>query len=413
MNHRFVSVLLGFSLALVVVVPGCVPRQPQISSLTEPVTPVSHPVQRQVTDYVEFTGRTDAVEPVDIRARVTGYLVKMPFTEGSEVKEGDLLFEIDPRPYEAQYKQAMGQVELYQSSLKLAKITYQRDLDIGRTPGAVSQQQLDQDRAAVEEADARVRAYQASLDIYKLNLEFTKVKSPINGKISRYYLTKGNLVNQDQTLLTTIVSVDPMYVYFDMDEPTLLRIRRAINDKLIPAIQEGQFSVDIGLQGDDGYPRQATVNFFNNQVNANTGSISVRAVVNNPKPANGTRLMSPGMFVRVRLPIGQAHSALLVIDRAISSEQGVKYVYIVDADKKVQQRRVKTGALQDDGLRVIEPGPETELKEIDWVVVGGLQQVRPKMTVEVDQVSMPTLTQPVIQAPEKAGKDKGAKGQKK
>jgi membrane fusion protein, multidrug efflux system len=412
MNRRLGVALFGISLLVVGILPGCVSRRPQVAAPETPVIPVSVPVQREVTDYVEFTGRTDAVEPVDIRARVTGYLVKMPFTEGSEVKEGDLLFEIDPRPYRAQYEQALGQVELYKSSLKLAKITYQRDLDIARTPGAVSQQQLDQDRAAVEEADARVKAYQASLDIYKLNLEFTKVKSPISGKISRYYLTKGNLVLQDQTLLTTIVSVDPMYVYFDMDEPTLLRIRRAINDGQIPAPQEGKFTLDFGLQGETDYPHKGTVNFFNNQVNPNTGSISVRAVVPNPKPNGGTRLMSPGMFTRVRLPIGQPHNALLVIDRAITSEQGIKFVYVVDADNKVQQRRVKTGALQEDGLRVIEPGAETELKADDLVVVGGLQQVRPKMIVQVDRVTMPTFNQPVAQQNDKNGGKQGVKGKK-
>jgi multidrug efflux system membrane fusion protein len=391
---------------------GCLRRQPAVAPTEAPTVPISRPVQRLVTDYVEFTGRTDAVEAVDIRARVTGYLIKMPFTEGDEVKEGQLLFEIDPRPYQAQYEQALGQVELYKSSLKLAKITYQRDLDIARTPGAVSQQQLDQDRAAVEEADARVKAYLASLDIYKLNLDFTKVKSPMNGKISRYYMTKGNLVNQDQTLLTTIVSLDPMYVYFDMDEATLLRIRRAINEGLIPAPQEGRFSIDIGLQGEDGYPHKGKVNFFNNQVNPNTGSISVRALVDNPKPEGGTRLMSPGMFVRVRLPIGEPHEAPLVIDRAITSEQGIKYVYVVDADNKVQQRRVKTGPLQDDGLRVIEMGADTEMKADDWVVVGALQQVRPRMIVNVERVTMPTFAQPVVQNAEQ-GNGKAANGKKK
>jgi multidrug efflux system membrane fusion protein len=390
--------LLAFALTVAVAVPGCTPRTPQVAPAETPVTPVSHPVQREVIDYVDFTGRTDAVEPVDIRARVTGYLKKMPFVEGSEVKEGDLLFEIDPRPYEAQYKQALGQVSLYKSSLNLAVATLKRDQEISRTPGAVSQQQLEQDLAAVEEAKARVEAYQASLDIYKLNLDFTKVRSPIDGKISRYYLTKGNLVIQDQTLLTTVVSVDPIYVYFDMDEPTLLRIRTAINLGRIQPQQEGKFFVDIGLQTEEGYPHRGVVNFFNNQVNANTGSISVRAQVENAKPPNGVRLMSPGMFVRIRLPIGEKHPALLVIDRAISSEQGLKYVYVVDADNKVAQRRVHTGALQEDGLRVIEPD-ESELKADDWVVVGGLQQIRPKMTVQVDRVSMPTLNQPVTQQP--------------
>ncbi len=409
MHCRLGFVLLCFSLTFMLVVPGCTPRQPLAAPAENPTTPISQPIQREVTDFVEFTGRSDAVEPVDIKARVTGYLEELPFKEGSEVKKGDLLFVIDPRPYKAQYDQALGQVDLYKSSLKLAQITYKRDLEIARTPGAVAPQQLDQDRAAVEEADARVKAYQASLEIYKLNLDFTKVKSPIDGKISRYYLTKGNLVNQDQTLLTTVVSVDPMYVYFDMDEPTLLRIRRAINDGLIAAPQEGKFLIDIGLQGEDGYPHQGSVNFFNNQVNANTGSISVRAQVDNAKPPGGTRLMSPGMFVRIRLPIGQAHSALLVIDRAISSEQGLKYVFVTDAENKIQQRRVKTGALQDDGLRVIEPGAETELKADDWVVVGGLQQIRPKMTVQVDRVSMPTLSQPVTPKADKGGAKKKAK----
>src|SRR5262249_27462450 len=160
--------------------------------------------QRQVTDYVDFTGRTDAVEAVDVRARVTGYLVKIPFKEGSEVKKGDLLFEIDPRPYQAQLHQAVGQVNPYHAPLNPPPTTLARDLAIAGAggAGAVSQQQLDQDRAAVDEAEARVKAYQASLEVYKLNLGFCQVTSPIDGQVSRYYLTLGNLVNQDQTLLT-------------------------------------------------------------------------------------------------------------------------------------------------------------------------------------------------------------------
>jgi membrane fusion protein, multidrug efflux system len=413
MKSLLLCVLVGISLVTVTVLPGCMPKQPQVGPPETPSIPVSHPVEREVTDYVEFTGRTDAVEAVDIKARVTGYLEKMPFKEGSEIKKDDLLFEIDPRPYKAQYDQAMGQVELYKSSLDLAKITYKRDIEIARTPGAVSQQQLDQDLAAVKEADARVRAYQSSLEIYKLNLDFTKVYSPIDGKISRYYLTRGNLVNQDQTLLTTVVSLDPMYVYFDMDEPTLLKIRRAINAGLIQRPQEGKFFVDIGLQGEDDYPHQGTVNFFNNQVNPNTGSISVRALVANPIGPGGVRLMSPGMFVRLRLPIGQPHPALLVIDRAIGSEQGVKYVYVLGDDNKIEQRRVKTGSLQDDGLRVIEK-EGSELKLEDWVVVGALPQLRPKMVIppdHVDRVTMPTFGQPVALPAEK-GNGKAVKDKK-
>ena len=257
----------------------------------------------------------------------------------------DLLFEVDPRPYQAQYDQAVGQVNLYKAQLALAKANYARDLEVAKTPGAVSIQQLDQDKAAVDEADAAVKAFQASLEVYKLNLSFTKVTSPIDGQVSRYFLTLGNLVVQDQTLLTTVVSLDPMYVYFDVDEGTLLRVRRAVNEGTVKRYQEGRVPVLMALQGEVDrqgqvdYRHQGTINFVNNQVNPNTGSISVRGGFENPKPANGTRLFSPGMFVRVRLPIGQPHAAMLVIDRAIGSDQGLKFVYVV-AKHLVEKRTV-------------------------------------------------------------------------
>lgn len=376
---------------------GCQNQARQIAPPAPPAVPVSKPVQRSITDFVDFTGRTEAVQAVDIRARVTGYLMKMHFKEGGEVKEGDLLFEIDPRPYQAQYDQAQGQLNLNQAQLKFAQTTYLRDQAIARGgAGAVSQQQLDQDKAAVDEAEARVKAYQASMEVYKLNLNFTKVASPIDGQVSRTYLTIGNLVNQDQTLLTTVVSLDPIHIYFDMDEPTLLRIRRAVNEGKIKRPQDGVIPVYMGLQGEDGYPHRGTINFVNNQINPTTGSISVRGVFPNPKPEGGSRLLSPGMFVHIRFPIGQPHPALLVIDRAISSDQGMKkFVYVVDANNEVQYRRVERGSLQEDGLREITDG----LKPDDWVVVGGLQQVRPRMQVRTDQVPMPSIGPPVASEP--------------
>ena len=341
-----------------------------------PVTlPISKPIVRQVTDFADFTGRSDAIPSVDIRPRTTGYLVEMPFKEGAEVKQGDLLFVIDPRPYKAQLDQAVGQVDLYQAQLKLARTTLARDIAINRmTPNAVSRQQLDQKEAAVEEADARVKAYQKNMQVYKLNHEFTRVISPIDGMVSRYYLTLGNLVNQDQTLLTTIVTLDPIYAYFDMDEPTLLRIRNAINQgKLQPKRSRGlEVPLYVGLQGEPGFPHQGKVNFVNNQLNPTTGSILVRGIFPNPKPEGGTRLISPGMFVRIRLPIGDPHPAVLVIDQAISSDQGLKYVYVIDVENQVQYRRITTGALQDDGLRVVTEG----LNPDERIVVRGLQQVQ-------------------------------------
>jgi multidrug efflux system membrane fusion protein len=329
---------------------------------------------------------------VDIRPRATGYLTKMPFQEGAEVKAGELLFVVDPRPYEAQLDQAQGQVDLYKASLKVARITLARDLAVNqRVPNSISQQLIDQQQALVDEAEARVRAAEKSAELYTLNHEFTRVTSPIDGQISRYYLTLGNLVNQDTTLLTTVVSVDPMYAYFEMDEPTLLRIRRAeYEGKIKPSEDPTKTPVFMGLQGEDGFPHRGTINFVNNQVNPTTGSILVRGVFPNPQPQRGRRLLSPGMFVRVRLPIGDPHPAVLVIDRAIGSDQGMKFVYVLDAENKVQYRRVTTGSLQPDGLRVVEQG----LTGDESVVVGMLQQVRPRMSVKAEKMPMPTLGQP-------------------
>ncbi len=395
MARGIVLLWLPLTCCLVAVAPGCHANAPEAAPPEAPVIPVSHPVSRVVTDYVDFTGRTSAVESVNITPRVTGYLVRLPFKEGGEVKAGDLLFEVDPRPYKAQLDQAIGQVNLYEAQLRLAKATLARDLEVAKTPGAVSAEQLDQDRAAVDEADARVKAFQASTEVYKLNLEFTKVTSPIDGHVSRQFLTLGNLVNQDQTLLTTVVSQDPMYAFFDMDEPTLLRIRRAINQGRIKPPQDGKIVVYMGLQGEDGFPHQGTINFVNNQVNPATGSISVRGVFANPKPPNGIRLLTPGMFVRIRFPIGEPHPALLVIDRAIGSDQGLKFVYVVDTENKVQSRRVTTGAIQPDGLRAISEGVIAD----DWVVVGGIQQIRPRMTVQTEHVTMPSFSQPAAEHP--------------
>jgi multidrug efflux system membrane fusion protein len=417
---KLFAVFLGALLTAAIM--GCKPKT-RAETNEVPVVPVSRPVQRVVTDYVDFTGRTDAVHSVNIIARVTGYLVQMPFKEGSEVKAGETLFEIDPRPYQAQFDQASSQVDLDQAQLDLAKTTLTRYQTLARTmPGAVSEQALDQYKAAVAEAEARVVAQKKSLEVYKLNKEFTRVVSPIDGQVSRYYLTLGNLVNQDQTLLTTVVSLDPMYVYFDMDESTLLRIRKAIREGKVAPPADGQLSLLLGLQNEDGFPHRATVDFVNNQVNSTTGSITIRAIFSNPmllpqgegpgaagakdSPAEKVspaakaslpgvasptrlvpRLFSPGMFVRVRLPIGQPHQSLLVIDRAVQSDQGLKYIYVLDAQNTVQMRSISTGSLQEDGLRVVEG----QIKPDDWVVVGAIQQVRAQMAVKPDQRPMPSL----------------------
>lgn len=368
------------------------------------VVPVAQPVERKVRDYVYYTGRTIAQNPVTIVPRVTGYLEKMPFKEGTEVKAGQLLFEIDDRPYKAQYEAAKAAVAQNEASLRYAQATNERfKLLEKKQAGAVSKQELDQYQAQEDQAIANLNLAKANLISAKLNLDWCAIYSPIDGVISRYYLTVGNLVNQDATQLTTLVSMDPMYAYFDVDEPTLFRMKQAMNEGKLKV--GASTPVDMGLTGEEGFPHVGKVNFIDNQVNAGTGSIQVRGVFENTKPKGGEYLLLPGMFVRIRLPIGEAQDVLLVIDRAITSEQGRKYVYVVDADNKVEARSITTGSLQDDGLRVVFTG----LKKDDWVLVGALQQVRPRMQVEMQKlVRMPALGMPAtpaaVEKKEKAGK---------
>ncbi len=432
---------------------GCEPRSVRIAPPGDPTVPVAPPERRAVTDYVEYTGRTNAVHAVTIQPRVTGLLItrdaqgqpsfegSFPFKEGDHVKAGDLLFEIDPRPYKAQFDAANAQAKQNKAGLDYAVSTNKRFKELAKKqPDAVSARELEQYEALEKQASAALDLVNANVASAQLNYDWTKIKAPISGRISRYFLTPGNLVNQDATQLTTLVSMDPIYVYFDMDEPTLLRIKRAINEGSIrpprqdvlsiPVLGSSVFglltgptgrrdlaalagvmpgrvapdvTLDMGLAGEGGYPHKGTVNFIDNQVNAGTGSISIRGIFNNPQPAGGTYLIVPGMFVRVRMPIGQPREELLVIDRAITSDQGLKYVYVVDADNKVQARGVKLGSLQDDGLRVIAHG----LAKDDQVLVGGLQQVRPGMTIQPEFLkSMPSLTAPAVTKYKVTGKKK-------
>ena len=355
---------------------GCGQQPAPDTSSELPVIPVSQPVKRNVTDFVDYTGRLAAVNSVDIRPRVTGYLTKMPFKEGDEVKKDDLLFEIDPRPYQALVNQAEAQVNLNKARLSLARANNLRARTVAtREPGAFSQQELDTYQAQELEADASLKSAQASLETYKLNRSFCEVRSPIAGQVSRYYYTIGNLVNQDQTPLTSVVSLDPIYAYFDVDERTVLQVRKRINEGKIQVPKDTtEIPVFLALEGESDFPHKGMINFVNNQVNPNTGTITARGQFDNPKPPNGRRVLIPGMYARIHLPIGQPHPALLVIDRAIGSDQGLKFVYVVDAEHKVQYKRVTPGPLQEDGLRVVEG-----ISADDWVVVGALQQVRPRM----------------------------------
>jgi multidrug efflux system membrane fusion protein len=373
--YSFTSVLVPFAIG------GAAFAQP---GGEPPVIPVSQPVKRQITDFMDFSGRTEAVTRVDIRARVGGFLVKTAFKEGGEVRQGDLLFEIDPRPYQAELEQAVAALALSEVRLKRLTMDFQRAKRLAVTK-AISQEELDKIAGDVAEGEAALRVPRAAVDVAKLRLSFTKVSAPCDGVIGRSRLAPGNLVKADETALTEIVSQDPMYVYFEMDERKLLDLHRAIDIGRLKRAADGKLRLLMALTGDKGYPHTGELNFIDNRLNPITGAVTARGVFANPKGAAGERLMMPGMLARVRLPIGDPHPALLVTDRAIKTDQGAKLVYVVDAHNKAEVRRITIGALQDDALREIVDG----LKEDDWVVVGGMSKLRAPMLVRPEKIPMP------------------------
>jgi RND family efflux transporter MFP subunit len=377
--HIGCALVLGLCLGLT----GCA-RAPAAAPTAAPVSvTVSYPVERDVTDYADFTARIAAVDSVEVRAHVWGYLDKVKFKEGALVKKGDVLFEIDPRPYQAVLNQAKAKVAQDEAQLTFDEAEYQRNLRliVGR---AVSQSDLDKSAAARGVDIANVAADNAVAASRQLDLEYTKVTAPISGRVSRFLVTVGNLVQSgDQsggTLLTTIVSVDPMYAYFDVDERTVERVGRLIREGKVKWAGETEWPVSLGLASEEGFPQQGTINFVDNQINPKTGTLRVRGLFSNKNEA-----LSPGFFARVRLPIGPPHHALLVSDRALDNDQGQKILYVVNDKNEIVSRAIRVGALHD-GLRAIEDG----LKAGERVVVNGLQLVRPGLTVEPKLVDMPT-----------------------
>lgn len=366
---------------------GCRPKALDSTEAASATLLVSVPIVREVTDFRVFTGTTAAVESVDIQARVTGYLNKLPFTEGTMVNAGEVLAEIDPRPYEAKLEAAQGEVAVNEAQLDLAHKEDDRAKAIrAQNSGAISQQELDIKEANVEEATAAVQAAKANLAEYALDLEFTKVISPIHGRVSRYYLTEGNLVTQNETLITTVVSQDPIYVYFDVDEQTMLQVLRSMFAGETPPAGSRKLTVYVALQGEDGFPHEGTVDFANNEVDSSTGTIVVRGVFPNHANEAGVRLLLPGMFVRVKLPIGKPQEMPLIAEKAVVHDQGQTFVYTADAHDQVHYQRVELGRMVQDGLWAVQDGITAK----DRIVVSGVQFATAGETAQIKEVPMPT-----------------------
>jgi RND family efflux transporter MFP subunit len=335
---------------------------------------VSPPVERAVVDYLDFTGRTQARDAVQLRARIGGYLQKINFTDGAEVKEGQVLFEIDDRTYRAQRDLAQAEVKLAEARVKKDTAEYQRVLALRRSDSA-SQEELEKAQRTKLTTQASLEEAKDDLHQAELNLDYTQVKAPFGGRADRANVSVGNLVSASTdhaTVLTSIVTLEPMYVYFGVDEPTLLRLRRRVSEGTLKPAKEKPPEVLLGVGGGSDHPFRGTIDFISNRVDPSTGTLTVRG--NFP---NKDRFLRPGVFARVRVPVGDPRPALLISDDAVGTNQGQKYVYIVSDENEVVYRPVKLGAFSD-GLRIVEDG----LKPGDRVVVGeGMLRVRPGVTV--------------------------------
>ncbi|MCX7423736.1 MAG: efflux RND transporter periplasmic adaptor subunit [Planctomycetia bacterium] len=341
---------------------------------------VTVPLEQEVTDFQDFTGRLEAVESVEIRARVNGYLTKIAFDPsielGAEVKANDLLFEIDERPYQNALESALANLAKAEAQQKTAVAELARTEELVAKKAATPRD-LERDAGQKAVADASIEGAKVAINQAKLDLEFAKITAPISGRIGRPLLTVGNLVTTATGSLTSIVSVDPVHVYFDIDEPTLLTLQKLIRDGKLKSAMEAEVPLLLGLVNDDGHPYHGKLDFVENKIDPNTGTIRVRGVFANPKPERGPRPLAPGLFARVRLPLGEPHKALLISERAIGRDQGQAFVFVVNTENEVIYRRVKLGP-QHDGLRVISDG----LVIGEKIVVNGLQRVRPGSQVE-------------------------------
>jgi RND family efflux transporter MFP subunit len=373
---RVQNLLVVFALLVCAGLAGCSkPAAPAQAAGPPPQKPpevlVTTPVAAEVTDYEDFTGRTMALATIDIRPRVTGYLDKVLFKEGAEVQEKDLLYEIDPRPYQAEVDRAQGTVTQAQARLRRLNNDLQRAN--GMLPNkTITREAYDLIVGDQAEADAAVGVAQATLDLAKLNLSYCQVRAPMRGRMSRTLLDAGNLVKADETILTTIVAQDPIYAYFGVDERLLKRVRSYVNQGLLKIGTDGQIPILMGLADEDGYPHQGYVNFIDNRLDSNTGTLQVRGIFQNPK-----HNILPNLYARVRLPLGNPYKALTIPEQALGTDQGQKFVYVVNPENKVEYHGVQIGKAQGK-LRVILKG----LNEGDRVIVSGLQRVRPDAVVD-------------------------------
>jgi RND family efflux transporter MFP subunit len=377
------AAILIFTVLISGVISGCSEKNEYVEPPAPEVT-VSKPLVKNVTDYLEFTGIAKAIEEIDIRARVEGFLETVHFEDGEYVKKDQLLFTIDPKPYQAVVENAKGRLGRHQAQLERAEREYQRNLTLFKQ-NAASDANVVKWKSEMEESKAAVISAQAALDKARLDLSYCTIRSPIDGRISRRMVDVGNLVGAgEKTLLTTVRQGEPIYAYFSINERDLLRVMKMAREQGIPADNPDKILLELGLANETGFPHKGHLDYADSTVDPKTGTMELRGVFPNPGPPY---FILPGLFVRLRLPVAERENALLVTERALGLDQGGRYLLVVNNENKVEQRHVKIGALRD-GMRVIEEGLEPE----DMVVVKGIQRAIPgaKVTPQQAQDEKPT-----------------------
>jgi RND family efflux transporter MFP subunit len=356
--------------ATAVVAPGT--QVPQVTA--------AKPVVKQIVEWDDFTGRFEAMDDVSIRSRVTGYLEQVHFQDGAVVQKGDLLFSIDRRSFQAAVEESRSRLEIAKTTLELAKQEYDRAASL-RTSGAVAETVYDQRRQQYFAAQAEVSAAEASLQQAQLNLEFTGIQAPISGRIGRKLISIGNLVNANDTVLTTIVALNPIYFYFDLDERSYIAYSRSALQGASPSSRDIPFEVRMSIPGDAKEVRTGSMNFVDNRVDGATGTVWGRALFD-----NSDLFLQPGMFGRISIPGSGRYEAVLIPDEAIGSDQNRRIVYVLKPDNTVAAQQIRPGP-KIDGYRVVREG----LTGAETVVVGGLMRIRPGVTVAPQNTTLPPV----------------------
>ncbi|HKQ48288.1 MAG TPA: efflux RND transporter periplasmic adaptor subunit [Phycisphaerae bacterium] len=370
---------------------GCEGKPAPAAAMPAEVT-VCQPLQRQITDAVEYTGTTSAPESADVRARVTGFLEKVLFEPRARVNAGDPIFEIDARPFKAALERAEADVKANEAQLVKAEFDAERIIEL-QEKGVASPSEFTKEIANRDMVRASLAASKAIAEQAALEYSWCKVTAPITGRISRNYIDTGNIVTADQTVLARITNDDSLFAYFNCSERDVLTLREWARKEYVgdggsptsmPEIRQVKWPMYLGLMTEEGFPHVGVMDYTSPEVDASTGTLQVRGVF-----PNSNNILIPGLFVRLRLPIGKPYPATVVPERVLGSDQGQRYLFVVNAKNVVEYRPVAVGTL-DAGLRVITQG----ISDSDWVIVSGMQRVRPGASVNAQRVPMESVLKP-------------------